>query len=286
MNKLGIIGGSGLYNLQLGQPEKIQVTTPFGAPSSEISKYKLSNTEVYFLTRHGEGHRITPSEINYQANIYAFKKLGVESVISISAVGSMRKHIEPGHFVLPDQYIDFTKGLRKNTFFGDGVVAHAHFAHPTCDTLRGYLADVCKNLDIPVHVGGTYVCIEGPQFSTRAESELYRNWTLGPTQVDVIGMTAIPEAKLAKEAGLCYQTLAMSTDYDCWNEESGEVTVEAILKVLSNNVERSKRVVTQVVQNVLPSCTAHCKNSMKNAIVTAKEHWPKNKIEMIETLLS
>lgn len=282
---IGIIGGSGFYKLTDSSTAKsMLVGTPYGSPSGSIHKQEVGSNTVFFLPRHGEGHRISPSEINYRANIYALKKLGVSCVISVSAVGSMKKEIRPGDFVLPSQYIDMTRGLRPNTFFGQGVVAHAHFADPTCKTLREHIAVVAKRLGIGVHVGGTYVCIEGPQFSTRSESHLYRSWNI-PGGVSVIGMTALPEARLAREAGLCYQTVATATDYDCWNEDNEDVTVEAILKVLRENADTSRTLVHEIVSKAIPSCHSHCKEMMGHAIVTAKELWPKSKLEELEVII-
>lgn len=279
---VGIIGGSGLYQLGEGiEAEPVHLQTPFGQPSGPFYCSRVGDHTAVFLARHGEGHRLTPSEINYRANIYGLKKLGARSVVSISAVGSMKKEIAPGDFVLPGQYIDVTKGQRPNTFFGGGVVAHAHFADPACGTLRSVLHSLGRKMGVKMHDGGTYVCIEGPQFSTRAESHLYRAWG-----VDVIGMTALPEARLAREAGMCYQTVAMSTDYDCWNAEAGDVSVEAILKVLHANVQTSRRLVFELLNSSLPACEHGCASAMKTAVVTPREMWPADRKETLDLVLS
>lgn len=278
---IGIIGGSGLYQLFEGKAvETVNLETPFGAPSGAFHCSRLGDHTAIFLPRHGEGHRIQPSEINYRANIYGLKKLGARAVVSISAVGSMKKEIAPGDFVLPSQYIDMTKGLRPNTYFGGGVVAHAHFADPACGTLRELLGQTARAMGVKVHEGGTYVCIEGPQFSTRGESHLYRSWG-----VDVIGMTALPEARLAREAGMCYQTVAMSTDYDCWNTEAGDVSVEAIIKVLHDNVQTSRRLVSETLKSSIPPCRHGCAEAMKHAVMTSPELWPSDRRAVLDLIL-
>ena len=281
---IGIVGGSGLYQLTDSGGEALKVETPFGSPSGPYYREKAGEHTAIFLPRHGAGHSILPSEINYRANIFGFKKLGAQALISISAVGSMREEIAPGEFVLPDQYIDCTKG-RTNTFFGGGVVGHAPFADPVCASLREHLAATCRTQAITCHSGGAYVCIEGPQFSTRAESHLYRSWNLPHGQVAVIGMTALPEARLAREAGLCYQTVAMATDYDCWNEEKGDVSVEAIIRLLQENVSTSRRLVSAVLAKPFPACRSHCGDLMKNAVVTSKEHWPASRLDELAIIL-
>ncbi len=220
---IAVIGGSGLYEMEgLTRVRELRVSTPFGKPSDAIVIGTLAEQRVAFLSRHGRGHRISPSMINYRANIYALKSLGVSRIISVSAVGSMKEHIKPGHLVLPDQFIDRTT-QRMGTFFDQGLVAHVAFAEPICGELSGIVRRAAKQVGATTHVGGTYVCIEGPQFSTKAESRLYRQWG-----VDVIGMTNIPEAKLAREAEMCYATLALVTDFDCWHATEESVTVEAI----------------------------------------------------------
>lgn len=280
---LAIIGGSGLYELDTGAsaPEELVVDTPWGPPSSPV--YRTEN--LLFLPRHGKGHTILPGELNSRANVFALKKLGATAVLSVSAVGSLREEIAPGDFVLPDQYLDRTRGLRPGTFFGGGVVGHALFADPSCRSLRGHLAELVSALGKRVHVGGSYVCIEGPQFSTRAESHLFRSWELGPRRAVVVGMTALPEARLAREAGLCYQTVAMATDYDCWNEREGDVSVDAILRVLAENVAASRRLVRDAASRPLPACASGCRDLMRNAVVTPKELWPADRREALEILL-
>lgn len=282
---IGVIGGSGLYNLSQKAGEEVEVSTPYGSPSGPYFREKRGEHTVVFLPRHGKGHRFLPSEINYRANIFGFKKLGAQLIVSVSAVGSLKQEIVPGEFVLPDQYIDVTKGLRRSTFFGEGVVAHVPFADPACGTLREHLAALCKKMGIKCHVGGTYVCMEGPQFSTRAESHLYRSWELPKGRVSVIGMTALPEAKLAREAGLCYQTIAMATDYDCWYEEHGDVSVEAIIKLLHDNAETSRRLVQELSAQAVPACRSACSELIKNAVMTPKEIWPQSKLDELGTIL-
>ncbi len=281
---IGIIGGSGLYHLNKTSGEELRVETPFGAPSHTIYREPLGANTLLFLPRHGKGHTISPSELNSRANIFALKKLGATAVISISAVGSLRKEIAPGHFVLPDQYIDMTRG-RPGTFFANGVVAQPHFAETPCATLREHLASAGDALGVTAHPGGTYVCMEGPQFSTRAESNLYRSWNLGKHAASVIGMTALPEARLAREARLCYQTVAMATDYDCWNEEKGDVSVEEIIKVLLANVDVSRRLVEKTVSGAFPACRSGCHDHMKNAVMTAEEAWPPSRREELKIIL-
>jgi 5'-methylthioadenosine phosphorylase len=281
---VGIIGGSGLYQLGTGAAETIKMETPFGTPSGPLYKTQIGGNTAYFLARHGEHHTLTPSEVNYRANIYALKKMGAKKVISVSAVGSLREPIVPGHLVLPDQYLDLTRGQRASTFFGGGVVAHAHFADPTCPSLREHIAGIARKLNVTCHLNGTYVCMEGPQFSTRSESHWYRSWDL-PRPASVIGMTAIPEAKLAREAGLCYQTVAMATDYDCWNEGKGDVSLTEILAVLKQNVNVSRQLLSDLLSNPLPECTA-CHDEMKHAVVTPKEIWPEGRRAELEVILA
>ncbi|MBI5681780.1 MAG: S-methyl-5'-thioadenosine phosphorylase [Deltaproteobacteria bacterium] len=266
---VGIIGGSGLYEMEgLKNVKEVKVKTPFGNPSDPYIIGKLGDVKMVFLPRHGRGHKLLPSEINFSANIYGMKKLGVEWLISVSAVGSMREDIKPGHIVIPDQFFDRTKG-RANTFFGNGIVGHVEFAEPVCHDLSSTLFDVCKDLNITAHKGGTYICIEGPQFSTRAESTIYRKWG-----VDVIGMTNIPEAKLAREAEICYATLALSTDYDCWHETEGSVTVEMVLETIKNNVANAKAIIKNAVLKIDSVRKCKCASAMKFAIVTDKKAIP------------
>jgi 5'-methylthioadenosine phosphorylase len=248
MPRIGIIGGSGLYELEglTGVREEV-VDTPFGSPSDALIHGTLGDAELVFLPRHGRGHRFTPSEVPYRANLWALKSAGCGWVISVSAVGSLEEEIAPGQVVLVDQFIDRTRE-RPSTFFGDGVVAHVSFGDPICETLRRYLLDACRAVDVPHHDGGTYVCMEGPAFSTRAESNLYRSWG-----ASVIGMTNLPEAKLAREAELSYATLAMATDYDCWRPGHDQVSVEQVIGVLLANVENAKRIIAAAI----PAIAAH-----------------------------
>jgi 5'-methylthioadenosine phosphorylase len=247
---------------------EVRVRTPFGPPSDVIVLGTLEGVGVAFLSRHGRGHRLNPSEINYRANIHALKSLGVSRVISVSAVGSMKESIKPGDVVFPDQFIDLTK-RRPSTFFEGGMVAHVAFGEPVCGALSQALQGAAARLGAPLHRGGTYLCMEGPQFSTKAESRLYRQWG-----VDVIGMTNMPEAKLAREAELCYATMALATDYDCWHETEDAVTVEAILATLHRNVALAKRLLTAVAPAVaqLPACG--CQSALTHAVITAPKSVP------------
>ena len=263
---VGVIGGSGLYDIEgLKSVREIRVRTPFGAPSDAIIVGTLEGTRVAFLSRHGRGHRLNPSEINYRANIYALKSLGVSRVISVSAVGSMKESIEPGDVVIPDQFIDLTK-RRASTFFEGGIVAHVAFGEPICAALAQALASSSEGLGASLHRGGTYLCMEGPQFSTKGESQLYRQWG-----VDVIGMTNMPEAKLAREAELCYATMALVTDYDCWHQTEEAVTVEAILATLHQNVALAKQILRKVVPSVVEAPACPCHRALDTAIVTVSK---------------
>ena len=263
---VGIIGGSGLYDIEgMAQVREIVVRTPFGRPSDVVVTGVIGGTPVAFLSRHGRGHRVNPTAINYRANIYALKSLGIQRVISVSAVGSMKEAIKPGDVVLPHQFIDLTK-RRTGTFFDEGIVAHVAFADPICGTLSQTLAGAAEAVGATAHRGGTYVCIEGPQFSTKAESLLYRTWG-----VDVIGMTNMPEAKHAREAELCYATVAFATDYDCWHETEECVTVEAILATLHRNVARAKDLLRKVIPDAGGSLPCACNHALRNAIVTPHE---------------
>ena len=266
MAAIGIVGGSGLYDLEgLENIEEKTYETPYGSPSDALIHGTLGGAQLVFLPRHGKGHRYLPEEVNYRANVHAMKQAGVGWLISISAVGSLREDIAPGDAVVVDQYIDRTKS-RASTFFGDGVIAHIGFGDPTCLTLGGFLAEACAAQGLNVHGGGTYVCMEGPAFSTRAESELYRSWG-----ASVIGMTALPEAKLAREASMSYATLAFATDYDCWHTGHDDVTVDQVIAVLMANVEKAKRVVADVVPRIM----AHGgppphHQALKDALLTPK----------------
>lgn len=263
---IGVIGGSGLYEIDgLRDIRTHQIDTPFGAPSDALMEGWIGDTQLFFLPRHGRGHRVSPSEINYRANIWALRKVGVRDVISVSAVGSMREDIAPGDIVLPDQFIDRTVG-RARTFFEGGVVAHVGFADPTSKRVGACLRTACEGLALTHHVGGAYVCIEGPQFSTRAESALFRSWP----GVKVIGMTNMPEARLAREAELSYATVAMVTDYDCWHEDHDDVSVEQVIETLKGNVEKARRLIAAVAA-APPSgpCEAH--DALRFAVMTAPE---------------
>jgi 5'-methylthioadenosine phosphorylase len=263
---LGVIGGSGLYDMEgLKNVRQVAVRTPFGSPSDVLTVGELDGKTVAFLPRHGRGHRIAPSQINFRANIYALKKIGADAILSISAVGSMKEGIRPGDIVVVDQFFDHTK-FRANTFFSDGVAGHIAFADPVCPVLSGVAYDSARRVMRRVHRGGTYLCIEGPAFSSRAESRVYRKWG-----VDVIGMTNLPEAKLAREAELCYATLALATDYDCWHESEEDVSVEAILALLRRNVENSKRIVREVVRRLPLSAGCRCGEALKYAVITDRK---------------
>jgi len=260
---IAVIGGSGLYEMEgLNHVRTVEVKTPFGKPSDAIVLGELAGKRLAFLARHGKGHRLSPSAINYRANLYALKSLGVARIISVSAVGSMKEKIKPGDIVFPDQFIDRTR-LRQGTFFDQGLVAHVAMADPICSDLSLALHVAAKPINTSVHIGGTYVCIEGPQFSTKAESYLYRTWG-----VDVIGMTNMPEAKLAREAEMCYATIALATDYDCWHDSEESVTVEAILRIMHNNVLLAKQVIRDVLEQPLERRSCGCGSALENAIVT------------------
>ncbi len=265
-NTIGVIGGSGLYDMEgLEGVQRIRVTTPFGDPSDEYVTGELNGVRMVFLPRHGRGHRYLPSEVNYRANIYGMKELGVQRVISVSAVGSLKDVIAPGHIVIPDQFIDRTKGIRKDTFFGEGIVAHAGFADPVCSCLSNALHAAALKAGATTHKGGTYICMEGPAFSTRAESFSYR--ALGAA---VIGMTNLTEAKLAREAELCYGIIALSTDYDCWHEHHDDVTVEAIIQIIHQNVAMAKNIIRHAVAEISSERTCSCGRAMQFAIITDK----------------
>jgi len=262
---LGVIGGSGLYELPgLEAMERTRVATPFGDPSDEIVSGRLGGTRLLFLPRHGRGHRLLPSELPFRANIWALKSLGADCVLAVSAVGSLREEIAPGHVVVPDQFIDRTRGRQEeSTFFGRGVVAHVQFADPFCPPLSRALVGAARTAGALVHPGGTYVCMEGPAFSTRAESNLYRSWG-----AHVIGMTNLQEAKLAREAELCFATLALATDYDCWREGHDDVEIGEILKVIAANVELARRAVAALAPRLPASTECACGRALEHAIIT------------------
>jgi len=276
---IGIIGGSGLYAMPgiTGLEERV-VETPFGAPSDALMVGELDGRPVAFLARHGRGHRISPSELNFRANIYAMKSLGVEWILSASAVGSLKEEHAPTDFVIPDQFIDRTYA-RTSTFFGEGIVAHVGFGDPVCKVVAGALEAACKQVGVVGKLGGTYVCIEGPQFSTRAESNLYRSWG-----ADVIGMTNLQEAKLAREAEMSYATLAMVTDYDCWREGHDDVTVEEVVRVLHQNAENAGKVVRAAVA-LLPEGVSPFHDVLKYAVLTDKKAIPDAAKERLKLLI-
>jgi 5'-methylthioadenosine phosphorylase len=268
--EIGIIGGSGLYEMGgVTDAHELAVETPFGPPSDRLVLGTLEGRKVAFLPRHGRGHRISPSEINFRANIYALKSLGVERILSVSAVGSLKEKYAPLHMVIPDQFVDRTF-QRPSTFFGRGLVAHVAFAHPFCTDLGSVLGTAARAAGATVHEGGTYICIEGPQFSTRAESELYRSWGM-----DIIGMTNLQEARLAREAEICYSTLAMVTDYDCWHPDHDAVTVDQIIQNLVTNAAAARSVLRETVKSV-PSGPRRCEcaSALSHALITPPEMVP------------
>ena len=266
---VGVIGGSGLYELEgLTNVRWRRVRTPFGDPSDEFCTGELEERPVVFLPRHGRGHRLTPTELNFRANVWGLKSLGVERIVSVSAVGSMKEDIRPLDLVIPGQFVDLTK-RRVSSFFGDGIVAHVGMADPVCGQLSDTLDKAARATGSRVHRGGTYVCIEGPQFSTRAESRVYRSWG-----VDVIGMTNMPEAKLAREAELCYATLALATDYDVWHETHAAVSVEAVVANLLKNVATAKDVLRRVIPAIGAERTCECEHLLENAVITSPAVFP------------
>ena len=267
--QIGIIGGSGLYKLPgIDRVGEVRIATPFGKPSGAYVLGEVEGRRVAFLARHGRGHVISPSELNFRANIYGFKKLGVERIFSVSAVGSLREDYRPMDMALPTQFFDRTR-LRVSTFFGGGLVAHISFDTPVCPVLVDALERACAELGVRHHKGGTYVCIEGPAFSTKAESNLYRSWGM-----DVIGMTSLQEAKLAREAEICYATLAMVTDYDCWHAEHEAVTVNQVLEYLSRNVENSQKIVLRALRCLPPDRKCRCGSAVAHAILTDPKKVP------------
>lgn len=267
--EIGIIGGSGLYSMPgFETQEEVHLETPFGRPSDNYVLGKLGGHRVAFLARHGRGHRLSPSELNFRANVYGMKSLGVERIISLSAVGSLKDEHHPLDFVIPDQFFDRTRG-RVSTFFGDGLVAHVSFAHPVCPELSLVVADACAATGVNVTRGGTYLCMEGPAFSTRAESLVYRSWGM-----DVIGMTNLQEAKLAREAEICYVTIAMVTDYDCWHPDHDAVTVSEIITHLVKNAENACKVVAQAVAKIPAARSCQCGSALSHAIITDRKMVP------------
>ena len=279
--KIAFIGGSGLYDIEgLADPEEVRIDTPFGPPSDSIRTGVLNGVGVAFLPRHGRGHRLSPTELPSHANIFALKTLGVERIISISAVGSLKESVKPLELLVPDQLIDRTRS-RNNTFFGDGIVAHIGFADPFCPVLSEILAQSARDQKASVHAGGTYVVMEGPQFSTRAESELYRSWG-----ASVIGMTALPEAKLAREAEICYATIALVTDYDVWHQSELQVSVGLVVANLVQNVDTSRRIIADVVNKIPQERDCRCESALKDAIITNRDHIPAEAKERLAPLVS
>ncbi|MBN9660969.1 MAG: S-methyl-5'-thioadenosine phosphorylase [Acidobacteria bacterium] len=279
--KIGIIGGSGLYSMPgFTNQREVKVDTPFGDPSDPYVVGELEGKPVAFLARHGRGHRISPSELNFRANIYGFKKLGIETIISLSAVGSLKEEHKPLDFVIPDQFVDRTRG-RISTFFGEGLVAHISFADPVCHHLAATLSQACQHAGVASKLGGTYICMEGPAFSTKAESNLYRSWGM-----DVIGMTNLQEAKLAREAEICYSTIAMVTDYDCWHPDHDAVTVADIIRNLTHNAENAAKVVKAAVgltSGGPRSCG--CASALEYAILTDKSTVPAATYQKLELIV-
>ncbi|MGB7493024.1 MAG: S-methyl-5'-thioadenosine phosphorylase [Candidatus Acidiferrum sp.] len=261
--QIGVIGGSGLYSMAgLGETREVRVKTPFGDPSDAIVVGTLEGKRVAFLSRHGRGHRFMPTELNFRANIYAMKLLGVERIISVSAVGSLQEDLRPGEFLIPDQFFDSTKG-RKSTFFGDGIVAHVTFDKPACPQLSAVLGHACRAQNVPVREQGTYICMEGPQFSTLAEAQFHR-----AMKFSVIGMTNVTEAKLAREAEICYSTIAMITDYDCWHPEHDSVTVATIIATLNQNATNAQNVLREAIKTLPAERNCKCGSALKHAILT------------------
>jgi 5'-methylthioadenosine phosphorylase len=281
--KIGIIGGSGLYQMpELKDVEEVSVGTPFGPPSDAFIVGTLEGERVAFLPRHGRGHKHLPTELPFRANIYAMKLLGVERILSASAVGSLQEQYAPLDMVIPDQFFDRTRArAHESTFFGEGIVAHVTFAHPVCGEVGGVLEESCRAAGVNVHRGGAYLCMEGPAFSTKAESHVYRSWGM-----DVIGMTNLQEAKLAREAEICYATLALVTDYDCWHEEHDAVSVETVVEYLNKNVRNAQVIMREAVKRLATrerGCS--CGSALKNAIFTAPDLWPEATTKKLEAII-
>jgi 5'-methylthioadenosine phosphorylase len=282
--KIGIIGGSGLYQMpELTEIDEIEIQTPFGSPSDKFILGTLEGERVAFLPRHGRGHRFTPTEVPFRANIYGMKLLGVERILSASAVGSLQEKYAPLDMVIPDQFFDRTRArARESTFFGEGIVAHVAFAHPVCSNLGDVLAESCQAAKVKAHRGGTYLCMEGPAFSTVAESNVYRSWGM-----DVIGMTNLQEAKLAREAEICYATLALVTDYDCWHPGHDAVTVETVIEYLNKNVRNAQTIIREAVKRLTGTPRAcKCGAALKNAIFTAPDLWPEATTRKLEVIIA
>lgn len=281
--RIGIIGGSGLYQMpELKDVEEVSVETPFGSPSDAFIVGTLEGERVAFLPRHGRGHKLLPTELPFRANIYAMKLLGVERILSASAVGSLQERYAPLDMVIPDQFFDRTRArAHESTFFGEGIVGHITFAHPVCGELGDVLEESCGAAEVRVHRGGTYICMEGPAFSTKAESNVYRSWGM-----DVIGMTNLQEAKLAREAEICYATLALVTDYDCWHEEHDAVSVETVVEYLNKNVRNAQVIMREAVSRLAAAergCA--CGSALKSAIFTAPELWPEATTERLDAVI-
>lgn len=276
----GIIGGSGLYHMPgFERAESVALKTPFGEPSDAYVMGTLAGRKVAFLPRHGDGHRHLPSEVNFRANIYGFKLLGARALLSASAVGSLQEKYEPGDILIPDQLVDRTRH-RADTFFGAGIVAHVSFADPFCPELRRRLVAACLERDLTVHDGGTYLCMEGPLFSTRAESLLYRSWGL-----DVIGMTNLQEAKLAREAEMCYATMALVTDYDCWHPDHDTVHIHDVLRILASNAQHAQDVLGAVAALPAPDGSCHCQHALDSAVITRRDKWPPETYHRLRPIL-
>lgn len=281
--RIGIIGGSGLYQMpELTEIEEVKVDTPFGEPSDSFVLGTLEGERVAFLPRHGRGHRYSPTELPFRANIYAMKLLGVERILSASAVGSLQEQYAPLDMVIPDQFFDRTRGrVRESTFFGDGIVAHISFAHPVCKPLGDVLEQSCGVAEVKAHRGGTYLCMEGPAFSTLAESNVYRSWGM-----DIIGMTNLQEAKLAREAEICYATLALVTDYDCWHPGHDEVSIETVVNYLNKNVRNAQLILREAIKR-LKNTERDCKcgSALQHAIFTQPNHWPEATAKKLEAII-
>ncbi|HEX8721635.1 MAG TPA: S-methyl-5'-thioadenosine phosphorylase [Pyrinomonadaceae bacterium] len=281
--KIGIIGGSGLYQMpELKEVEEVSVETPFGPPSDAFIVGTLEGVRVAFLPRHGRGHRILPTELPFRANVYAMKLLGVERILSASAVGSLQEQYAPLDMVIPDQFFDRTRArAHESTFFGEGIVGHITFAHPVCKDLGDVLEESCRAAEVRVHRGGAYLCMEGPAFSTKAESHVYRSWGM-----DVIGMTNLQEAKLAREAEICYATLALVTDYDCWHEEHDAVSVETVVEYLNKNVRNAQSVMREAVRRLASAGRAcACGSALRSAIFTPPDLWPEATTKKLDAII-
>ncbi|MEJ7849261.1 MAG: S-methyl-5'-thioadenosine phosphorylase [Pyrinomonadaceae bacterium] len=280
---IGIIGGSGLYQMpELQNIREVEIDTPFGKPSDAFIIGELEGVTVAFLPRHARGHKFLPTEVPYRANIYAMKLLGIEYILSVSAVGSLQEQYAPTDMVIPDQFFDRTRARsRESTFFGEGIVGHVTFAHPVCGELGDILEESCKTVGVKTHRGGTYVCMEGPAFSTKAESNVYRQWGM-----DIIGMTNLQEAKLAREAEIAYATLALVTDYDCWYEGHDDVTVEMVIEYLNKNVRNAQLILKDAVNRVANKESPNqYRDAIKNAIFTASDHWPAETAKKLEAII-